>query len=236
MSDTRLAPSLSHARTLNTAIADARIGVKRAGGPDGLGMAGREATKRKRQTVDEIIDALVTTVLEGSKENSKKGFLAARSLDELANSIITKCQDVSSSQELDQLLLKLTAEFTENKKNVEREAKISAWFNWYFLSCLHRFRHQINTERGDRRQDQRSCAIEALHSIINILLFTDGIDALSVITSFAGKHIVTIESVRAGLRPSTTHRPRGHVRSNSPCTVEFVPVPHRAQVSSKTVA
>lgn len=191
MSDTRLAPLLSHART-----SDVRIGVKRPGGPKGLGLAGRKAKKRKRQTVDEIIEALVATVLEGSEENSKKGFLPPRNLDELAKSIITKCQDVSSSQELDRLLLELAAEFTENKRNVEREAKVSAWFNWYFSSCLHRFRHQINTDRGDRRQDQRSCAIEVLHSIINILLFTDGINALSVITSFAGKHISTIESFK----------------------------------------
>ncbi|KAK7397635.1 hypothetical protein QQX98_013002 [Neonectria punicea] len=197
-SNVRRSQSISHTtpgdrRSGDTRTGDTRTGDKRARGPDGIGLEARRMTKqRKPQTVDDIIKNLVYTVLQGSMDNSREAPMTAIGFEELANSILTRCQATASSKELDNLLLKLADEFRKNMKSVQREAKISAWFNWYFASCLHRFHHQRQSAKRDRGQDQPSCAIEVLHSIVNTLLFTDGANALSVVSAFAARgHILS---------------------------------------------
>jgi hypothetical protein len=183
-----LVPSTPYAKAI-TAAPDPKAGLRRPVLPDGRGRAKRKRA-RKQPTVDEVITALVSTVLKGSEKNANETLLPARDIRKIANSFIKECQAATNSKHLDQLLLRLAGEFSNNKKIAEREGKMKAWFSWYLSSCLHYFRYQKNVARGDRRNDQPSNAIEVLHSIIDTLLLTDGIVALSVITSFAGEYII----------------------------------------------
>jgi hypothetical protein len=188
MQNAEAVPSMSYTKTL-PAAADTEAGLKRPSLPDGRGLPEPKRPKRERPSVDKIINALASAVLAGSKENTKKSLLPGREIRELADSFIKKCQATTSAEDLDELLLQLAAEFSKNKKMLKREGTIKAWFNRYLSLCIHYFRYRRNVDR-DRRKDQPSLAIEILHSIINTLLLTDGIVALSVITSFAGECMI----------------------------------------------
>lgn len=129
---------------------------------------------------------MVNTVLKGLKKSAKR---ESNGFDELSMYyIFTKCLKVDLNNELlDKLLLILAVAFRKKMRQGKGEAKVIVWSNWYFSVCLHYVRYWRRTEKRDWEQDCSSSAVHVLYGIINNLLFTEGISALSVISAFAGK-------------------------------------------------
>ncbi|KAH6699587.1 hypothetical protein EV126DRAFT_342322 [Verticillium dahliae] len=137
---------------------------------------------KSRQTVDQIIRGLVSTISEGLKGLHKKEMISFDQLN--MHRVFSKCLEANlSSDLLDQLLLTLSSEFKKEMK----QGTLMIWSDWYFAACLQYARCRTGIKERDHDQDRSSTAIYVLHSIVNNLLFSDGINALSVIYAFAAR-------------------------------------------------
>lgn len=141
----------------------------------------------KQPTLDDITTALAATIIDGSMQIAKKGQIPVKDLDQVAFSVLAQ---VRPNQDFDSLLWKGAAEFAKNRKLVQWEAKIKVWFHWYFSSCLHYVQRKRMPEKRDREFDRQVRRVGVLHAIVNNLLLTDGISALSVVTALSGMSFV----------------------------------------------
>jgi hypothetical protein len=111
------------------------------------------------------------------------------SVDKLEHRFIKVCISAPSSKELDKVLLDYSDLFVTNAKTLHQEATIERWTYWYWSRIFH-YVYLRKEENRDREQDRDALVVEVLHSILNQLLFTDGINALSALWGFAGTLII----------------------------------------------
>ncbi|CRK15421.1 hypothetical protein BN1723_003975 [Verticillium longisporum] len=139
---------------------------------------------KARQTVDEVSRGLISTISKGLKMVQKKDMFAFDQSN--MQHIFSKCLQANlSGPLLDKFLLTLASEFRKRMRHSKHGARLAMWSDWYFSACLQYARCRTGIKERNHDQDRSSNAVYVLHSIVNNLLFSDGISALSVIAAVA---------------------------------------------------
>ena len=143
---------------------------------------GRKRKRPPMRSNRQMADSLIEKAKSGMEKMLKR---EKRAFDPFAiQTIVSLCQRRAVDEKtLDQLLSKLEKAFKKQAKQVREESKVTVWMNWYYSACLRMILHL----RGRGKRDRRANGAYIIHLIVNDLLATEGIDALSVIAAYAGK-------------------------------------------------